>query len=113
MPRFVMRPSRLAGPDANLVKRRAHFTERLLVAGAYAIWIGTLLAAVIGTSRATPIAGAGFAGARWQEITVSLILMLGSLASLVGAGSVLFGLIHRTRASAENLSSNTRLEQTR
>lgn len=91
----------LVWPHANLVNRRAHLTERLLVAGAYAIWIGTLLAAVFGTSRATPIAGAGFVGARWQEITVSLILMLGSLASLVGVGSVLFGLMHRTMASAE------------
>ncbi len=79
--------------QAELVGRRARLTERILIIGAYALWIGTLLAASFGTSRATPISGAGFVGARWQELSVTLILMLGSVSSLVGVGSVLVGLL--------------------
>lgn len=81
----------LAWPCAKLLGRRAVFTERLLVIGGYAIWIGTLLAAGFGTSRATPIAGAGFTGARWQEAVVAIVLLLGSLSTLVGVGSMLVG----------------------
>jgi hydroxylaminobenzene mutase len=79
--------------QAGLVGRRARLTERFLIIGAYTIWIGTLLAASFGTSRATPIFGAGFVGARWQELSVALILMLGSVCSIVGVGSVLVGLL--------------------
>ena len=62
----------LVWPFSGLVGKRARLARRLLILGAYAIWIGTLLAASFGTSRATPIVGAGYAGARWQEIGVSL-----------------------------------------
>jgi hydroxylaminobenzene mutase len=85
----------LAWAHAALASRRARLTERLLIVGAYAIWIGTLLAAAFGTSRATPIAGAGFAGARWQEISVSTVFLLGSLASILGTGLMLSGLVRR------------------
>ena len=89
----------LAWPRAALDGRRARATGRLLNVGAYALWTGSVLAALCGTSRATPIAGAGFAGTRWQELSVSLILILGSVASLSGVGFVLLGLIRARRAS--------------
>ena len=89
----------LAWPCAKLLGRRAAFTERLLVFGGYAIWIGSLLAAGFGTSRATPIAGAGFAGARWQEAVVATVLLLGSLATLVGVASMLVGFTQHGRSS--------------
>lgn len=93
----------LAWKHTALVGRRARFTECVLIVGAYTIWSGTLLGAVFGTSRATPIAGAGFVGARWHEIVVSLILLLGSAASLMGTASVLLGLRRRRadRASGQ------------
>lgn len=58
----------------------------------YAIWIALLLAAVFGTSRVTPIAGAGFQGDAWQEGLVAILLYSGSGAILVGAGLVVWGL---------------------
>ena len=64
-----------------------------LVAGSlYAIWLALLLAGVFGTSRATPIAGAGFVGADWQEWLVSGLLYTGSGAILAGCALVLHGL---------------------
>src|SRR5688572_533212 len=39
----------------------------LALYGTYVNWGSTLLAAVFGTSRRTPIAGAGFSGEPWQE----------------------------------------------
>lgn len=87
----------LAWSRTGLVGRRARFTEILLTVGAYAIWFGCLLASVFGTSRATPIGGAGFGGARWQEFSVSLILMVGSACAIVGTGSLLLGLLRARR----------------
>src|SRR5258708_6581553 len=39
----------------------------LLVFGSWANWAGTLLSAVLGTSKATPLAGAGHAGTPFEE----------------------------------------------
>jgi hydroxylaminobenzene mutase len=76
---------------------------RLLSAGSlYAIWLALVLAAAFGTSGATPIAGAGFAGAAWQEWLVTGLLYAGSVAIIVGCALVLHGLraSHRTAPSA-------------
>ena len=54
--------------------------------------VAVLLAAAFGTSRATPIAGAGFQGAAWQEWSVAALLYPGSIAIMVGATLVLYGL---------------------
>jgi hydroxylaminobenzene mutase len=62
----------------------------------YAIWLALLLGAVFGTSRATPIAGAGHVGAAWQEALVTGLLYAGSLGILVGALLVILGLAGRT-----------------
>jgi hydroxylaminobenzene mutase len=66
----------------------------------YSIWLALLLAAVFGTSRVTPIAGAGFEGAAWQEGLVAVLLYAGSVGILLGAGLVLWGLWANTRNAA-------------
>ena len=73
------------------------------VAGAvslYAIWIGFVLAAGLGTGRATPMAAAGRHGEPWQETLVSSVLGAGSAALVVAILAVLWGL-RAARASRE------------
>ena len=55
---------------------------------------------MFGTSRVTPIAGAGFEGAAWQEGLVAVLLYTGSAGILVGAGLVFWGLRANTREVA-------------
>jgi (hydroxyamino)benzene mutase len=59
----------------------------------WAIWFSLLLAAVWGTSRATPIAGAGFAANWVKELTVQALLGVGSLAIIVATVMMLWGLM--------------------
>ena len=58
----------------------------------YAIWVGLLLAAAFGTSRTTPIAGAGHAGEPWQEALVDVVFGAGSVGLIVALAAVLWGL---------------------
>lgn len=67
-------------------------TQILALAGLYAIFISLLLAALWGTSRATPIAGAGHHASHLRESVVSVLLTGGSLATTVAVAFVLWGL---------------------
>ena len=58
----------------------------------YAVWLGLTLAAVLGTSKATPIAGAGFTGSATAELLTEAIIYVGAAAGLVGAALVVWGL---------------------
>ena len=64
----------------------------LAVAGLYAVFISLLLAALWGTSRATPIAGAGHQASHMREVFVTIVLASGSLASAAATAVVLWGL---------------------
>ena len=79
-------------PKLNLTRGQARTALNLSVVGMYSLWVAFLLAAALGTSGSTPISGEGFAGAASAELVVSALLYLGSVASLVGVGLVLFGL---------------------
>ena len=59
----------------------------------YAIWLALLLAAIWGSSRSTPIAGAGFEASKQQELIVKLLLVSGSLAIIAASGALLWGLL--------------------
>lgn len=61
------------------------------VGSMYGFWFALQLAAIWGTSRATPIAGAGFEGAAWQETFVDSLLRASSGAAIVAAAIVLLG----------------------
>jgi hydroxylaminobenzene mutase len=69
----------------------------LAVLGLYAIFISLLLAALWGTSRATPIAGAGHHASLAREMVVTVLLVGGSLAIVVAVVMVLWGLCAWTR----------------
>jgi (hydroxyamino)benzene mutase len=64
----------------------------------YAIWLALLLAAIWGSSRSTPIAGAGFEASKQQELIVKLLLVSGSLAIIAASGALLWGLLERPYA---------------
>lgn len=68
------------------------------VYGMYAFWLALLLAAIWGTSRATPIAGEGFGGLPWKETAVQLLLYSASLSSILGAALLLLGFWRLLRA---------------
>lgn len=64
----------------------------LALYGTYVNWASTLLAALFGTSRRTPIAGAGFAAEPWQENLVDLGLISLSVAMVAVCLLALWGL---------------------
>jgi (hydroxyamino)benzene mutase len=76
----------------NLSQKWANIVCWLLLYSAYVTWAGTLLGAVLGTSRATPIAGAGFSAPAWQETCISLFLFSEVLAILFSFCLLLYGL---------------------
>ena len=84
-----------------LTQRTLRIAEWSSIFSMYAIWAALLLAAIFGTSRVTPIAGAGFEGALWQEGLVAVLLYAGSGGILLGAGLVFWGL----RASGREVAA--------
>lgn len=64
----------------------------LVVLGLYGIFISLLLAAVWGTNRATPIAGAGHQASATREMVVTVLVTSGSLATVVAVALILWGL---------------------
>lgn len=70
----------------------------LILYGSFANWLFVSLAAILGTSGMTPIAGAGFTGAPLHEQVVSLGLVSVALAMVVGVAIVVYGLLGKGRA---------------
>jgi len=64
----------------------------LAVYGAYAGWAAVQLGAIFGTSRMTPIAGAGHTAPAYQEAIVNFGLATGAAALLVACTLLLWGL---------------------
>ena len=90
----------LLWPRLTLSASRQKLTAQLGIASLYGIWIALLLAAIFGTSAATPIAGAGFSGSAWQELVVSALLGTGSVGIIVAVLLMLSGL--RGAATADS-----------
>lgn len=59
---------------------------------AYANWVASLLGAITGASRLTPIAGAGSKGNAASEVVVAFLLQSLALAALVGTVLAVWGL---------------------
>jgi len=68
----------------------------MTIVGGYGSVASLLLAALLGTSRATPIAGAGYSAPEWQETLVTAALAITGVPVLVASLLLLWGL----RASA-------------
>ena len=64
----------------------------MIVLGGYGSVASLLLAALLGTSRATPIAGAGFSAPGWQETLVTAALGITGVPVLVASLLLLWGL---------------------
>lgn len=69
------------------------------ILGVYLFWVALGLAAIWGTSRSTPIAGAGFQQSASKETVVQLLLYGASVASIVGAMLLVMG-FWRARVAA-------------
>ena len=63
------------------------------IASMYGFWLALQLAAVWGTSRATPIAGAGFEGLGPHEAVVTILLRASSLVAILAALLLLAGFL--------------------
>jgi hydroxylaminobenzene mutase len=69
-----------------------------LAFGTSANWLTTLLAAIWGTGRMTPLAAPGLKGLPWQEAVVSAGLIALSVAMVVGTALVLLGFVRNARS---------------
>ena len=85
--------------QVQLGPRRRKALQGLLLYGAFANWVGTLLGAILKTSQMTPIAGAGYSGAPVEEAVVSGILISVGLSMIAAVGLLLNGLWQRSPAS--------------
>ena len=72
------------------------------VYAAYANWAGSLLGALTGASRLTPIAGAGTTGDALSETVVAFLLQSLALAALVGTVLAVWGFRKLRTAPAPN-----------
>jgi hydroxylaminobenzene mutase len=88
----------------NLSARATRVAELSSIFSMYAIWVALLLAAAFGTSRVTPIAGAGFEGSAWQEGLVAVLIYTGSVGILVAAGLVFWGLRSKAPGASDTQS---------
>lgn len=68
----------------------ARWVYRLVLFGAWANWAGTLLSGLLGTSKATPIAGAGHTGTLLQEYLVFAMLAAVGVTMVVSLGIVVW-----------------------
>jgi hydroxylaminobenzene mutase len=66
----------------------------------YVVWLGLTLAGILGTSKATPIAGAGFQGSASAELLTETIITIGAGAGVIGAALIVWGLWNNLRAEA-------------
>jgi hydroxylaminobenzene mutase len=66
----------------------------------YVVWLGLTLAGILGTSKATPIAGAGFQGSASAELLTEVIITVGAGAGVVGTALIVWGLWNNLRAEA-------------
>ena len=78
--------------EVRLGTRAEDTAYRRALYGAYAGWAAVQLAAIFGTIRMTPIAGAGHAAAVYQETIVSFGLVTGAAALLLACVLLLRGL---------------------
>ncbi|TMP37100.1 hydrogenase [Pseudoalteromonas rubra] len=71
----------------------ALFTAYGSAVGFILIWLGITLSSVTGASKALPIAGAGFSANITTEVTVKILVRIGSLLSLIACSMLIFGLL--------------------
>lgn len=88
-------------PQVRLSARLLALTCWAAITSLYAFWLALVLAALWGTSRATPIAGAGFSGTPWQETFVQILLHAASFVSIGAAALLIVGFWNALKAARE------------
>ena len=83
----------LIWPHSTLGPMAQTWVASTAIAAMYAIWLTLLLAAMLGTSRSTPIAGVGHAASPQKEFVVTVLLASGSMAIIVATLGLLWGLL--------------------
>jgi len=71
---------------------QARLTRGVFFFAAYGSWGASCLAAAWGTSRLTPLSGAGYSAAAWKESVVQVLQVSLTMAILAGAVSVVYAL---------------------
>jgi (hydroxyamino)benzene mutase len=71
---------------------QAKLTRVAFLVGAYANWFTACLAAAWGTSKLTPLSGAGYTADPWKEGVVQALQVVLSVVMVVGAVSVIHAL---------------------
>ena len=78
---------------------QARLTRIAFLYGTFANWGTSCLAAAWGTSRLTPLSGAGYSAAPWKEAVVQALQVSLALVILAGAVSVVYALRSKPTAS--------------
>ena len=79
---------------------QARFTRIAFVGGTFANWGTSCLAAAWGTSRLTPLSGAGYSATPWKEAVVQVLQVSLTLVILAGALSVVYALRSKRAVTA-------------
>lgn len=77
---------------------QAKLTRAAFLYATYANWGASCLAAAWGTNRLTPLSGAGYGAAPWQESVVQMLQVSLAVAMVAGAVSVVYALRPRPGA---------------
>lgn len=98
----------LVWPHLRLTERAQRWTLVLLLYGTWTNWATTLLAAILGTGRSTPLASGDRLAAPWQEGLVDFGLFSLSFAMVFAMTNVLRGLRPaRTYAAAGDVAAGS------
>jgi hydroxylaminobenzene mutase len=84
----------------NLSARLESVTYWLVLYGTYANLLFVQMAAIFGTSRTTPIAGAGYQGLPWQESLVSIGLISVGITMVLACALMIWGFVQRDHDDA-------------
>lgn len=68
--------------------------------GMFIVWLSITLGAVVGASKALPIAGAGFASTPAWELVVEVLVTLGAGLGVIGTALLVFGLWRGLKVNA-------------
>jgi len=79
-------------------KKVTYYTN---ITGMYFIWFGITLSAILGASKALPIAGKGFSATSSIEGAIEILIITGAVASIVSVGLVLAGLFKKLNEPEE------------
>lgn len=79
---------------------QARLTRIAFLSGTFANWGTSCLAAAWGTSRLTPLSGAGYGAAPWKEAVVQVLQVLLSVVIISGTLSVVYALRSKRTVTA-------------